>query len=236
MRCTLGESGQETLRSQTLRKWKRWTHLDSTPESSMQTKCCKQVETSNSQSQMGNNQNEEKNNKFFKENQINYILQPHFKKTQCGMMKKLKSDSWTFTRNFIYRHHVEPRIKLYMPREETFPIPMKYIDVARTTYTSLDVLLEKILKITGTWMETENYLMHGQDSQESFYQKESSPEKYTWSGKRLTKKQTTSRPDDVWPDLWKIMSDAAKKNAKQRWSIEKPKTRQRQTIEWNILH
>ena len=34
-------------------------------------------------------------------------------------------------RNFIYRHHVEPRVKLYSPREESFPIPLKYIDVSR---------------------------------------------------------------------------------------------------------
>ena len=46
---------------------------------------------------------------------------------------------------------------------------------------------------------------------------------YTWSGVRLTRKQTTSRPDDVWPDMWKFVSDAAKKKAKQRWAIEKPK-------------
>ena len=30
-----------------------------------------------------------------------------------------------------------------MPKEESFPIPIKYIDVTRTTHTSLDVLLEK---------------------------------------------------------------------------------------------
>ena len=46
---------------------------------------------------------------------------------------------------------------------------------------------------------------------------------YTWFGVRLTRKQTTSRPDDVWPDMWKFVSDAAKKKAKQRWAIEKPK-------------
>ena len=46
---------------------------------------------------------------------------------------------------------------------------------------------------------------------------------YTWSGVRLTKKLTTSRPDNVWPDMWKHMSDASKKKAKQKWSIEKPK-------------
>ena len=27
---------------------------------------------------------------------------------------------------------------------------------------------------------------------------------------RLTRKQTTSRPDDVWPDMWKFVSDAVK--------------------------
>ena len=54
--------------------------------------------------------------------------------------------------------------------------------------------------ITGTWMEKENCLMG-----------------------RLTRKQTTSRPDNVWPDMWMHMSDAAKKKAKQKWAIEKPK-------------
>ena len=45
--------------------------------------------------------------------------------------------------NFIYRYHVEPRVKLYSPREESFPIPLKYIDVSRTTHTNSDVKQEK---------------------------------------------------------------------------------------------
>ena len=49
------------------------------------------------------------------------------------------------------------------------------------------------------------------------------PEGYTWSRERLTSKQTTSRPDNVWPDMWKHMSDAAKSKAKQKWTIEKSK-------------
>ena len=61
-----------------------------------------------------------------------------------------KNDFWSVTGDFIYRHHVEPRVKLYMPREASFLIPVKYIDVTRTTDASLDVLLEKILKIAGT--------------------------------------------------------------------------------------
>ena len=38
-------------------------------------------------------------------------------------------DFWTKSGSFIYRHHVEPRVKLYSPREESFPVPLKYIDV-----------------------------------------------------------------------------------------------------------
>ena len=63
--------------------------------------------------------------------------------------EEAKSDFWTITGDFIYCHHVEPRVKLYMPTEESFPIPMKYIDVTRTTHTSLDVLLEK--RIDDDW-------------------------------------------------------------------------------------
>ena len=33
-----GESGKETLRLQTLKNWRRWTHQNSTPEGSMQRK------------------------------------------------------------------------------------------------------------------------------------------------------------------------------------------------------
>ena len=59
------------------------------------------------------------------------------------------NDFWSMSGNFIYRHHVEPRVKLYSPREESFPIPLKYIDVTRTTHTNLDVKQEK--RIDDCW-------------------------------------------------------------------------------------
>ena len=52
------------------------------------------------------------------------------------------NDFWSITRDFICRHQLEPRVKLYVPREASFPIPLKHIDVTRTTHTSLDELLE----------------------------------------------------------------------------------------------
>ena len=61
--------------------------------------------------------------------------------TQGGA--EAKNDFWSITGDFIYRRHVEHRVNLHMPREESFPIPLKHIDVTRTTHTSLDVLSEK---------------------------------------------------------------------------------------------
>ena len=49
-----------------------------------------------------------------------------------------RNDFWSISGGFIYRHHVEPSVKLYTPREETFLIPLKYIDVTRATHTTLD--------------------------------------------------------------------------------------------------
>ena len=39
------------------------------------------------------------------------------------------NDCWSMSGNIIYRHHVEPRVKLCSPREESFPISLKYIDI-----------------------------------------------------------------------------------------------------------
>ena len=72
-------------------------------------------------------------------------------------------------------------------------------------------------------MEKQNYQMHGLPSQDLCLLNERPPDGYTWSGERLTRKQTTSRPDNVWPGMWKYVSHAAKSKAKQKWAIEKPK-------------
>ena len=50
---------------------------------------------------------------------------------------------------------------------------------------------------------------------------EKPPEGYMWSGRRLTRKQLTSRPDHLWPELWKSMGKNAKLKERQKWSNEK---------------
>ena len=51
-------------------------------------------------------------------------------------------DFWPMEGDFIDRHHVEPPFQLNVLKEDTFPIPLKYIDVTRTAHTNLDVLQE----------------------------------------------------------------------------------------------
>ena len=90
--------------------------------------------------------------------------------------------------NFIYRHHVEPRVKLYSPREDSFPISLKYIDVSRTTCTNLDVKQEK--RIDDYWNIDGSRDLS--DSWTGFTQfillEEKTPDGYMWSAERLTRK------------------------------------------------
>ena len=49
------------------------------------------------------------------------LPQPHDSFPDAG---EAINDFWSMSGSFIYRHHVEPRVKLYWPREESFPIPL----------------------------------------------------------------------------------------------------------------
>ena len=51
------------------------------------------------------------------------------------------NDFGSMSGNFKNRHHVESRVKLYSPREESFPIPLKYIDAPRNTRTTIGTLI-----------------------------------------------------------------------------------------------
>ena len=117
--------------------------------------------------------------------------------------------------SFIYHHHVEPRVKFYSPREESFPIPLKYIDVSRITQTNLDVKQEK--RIDDYWNIDGSRDLS--DPWTGFTQftllDEKAHDGYTWSGRRLTIKQLVSRPDHLWPEVWKKMGKNATQKEKQ---------------------
>ena len=74
--------------------------------------------------------------------------------------------------DFICRHLNGPRVQLHVPKEETFPIPLKYIDVTRSTHTNLNVMQEK--RIDDNWNVDANrsfFQILGKDSQILFHWK-----------------------------------------------------------------
>ena len=83
------------------------------------------------------------------EGQRNFHGEPEPPQDSLPDASETVNDFRSTSTNFMYRHHVEPRVKLYSPREESFPIPLKDIDVSRTTHTNLDVLRES--RIDDYW-------------------------------------------------------------------------------------
>ena len=88
----------------------------------------------------------------------------------------------SITGDFNCRHHVEPRVRLYVPREASFPILLKYIDVARAASTSLDVMLENVdgdRDLSDMWTGFTRFtILDGKKPADGC----------TWSGRRLTRK------------------------------------------------
>ena len=104
--------------------------------------------------------------------------------------------SWSIQGDFIYRHHNELRVQLYLPKEETFPIPLKYIDVTRSTHTDLDVLQEK--RLDDNWNVDSG--RHLSNSWRGFTKltllKENLPKGYMWSGREIDK-DSNKLPDQI---------------------------------------
>ena len=95
---------------------------------------------------------------------------------------EVRKDFWSIQRDFIYRHHNEPRVQHYFLKEETFSIPLKNIDVTRSTHTNLDVMQEK--RIDDYWNVDENRSLS--DSWTRFTKftllKDENPKGHMWSG------------------------------------------------------
>ena len=82
-----------------------------------------------------------------------------------------RNNFWSIQDDLIYRHRAEPRVQRYVPKEETFPIPLRYVDVLNEVHThksGCDVR-KSALTIIGTSMRLGVCKILRQDSQNSFY-------------------------------------------------------------------
>ena len=131
---------------------------------------------------------------------------------------------WSIEGDFIYRHHTEPRVQLYVPKEETYPIPLKHIDVTRATNTNLDVLQES--RVDDYWnVDVDRSLSNSWTgfTKVQILEEKKPPSGYMWLRERRTKIQATARPDYLWLEMWSCMSNAAQKKEKEEWAMEKLK-------------
>jgi len=63
-------------------------------------------------------------------------------------------DSWTVTNDVLIRHHKSPRMKLFEPKEDDTPIPIKFLDVMRRTHTNLEDKSESTIE--DCWNEEDS--------------------------------------------------------------------------------
>ena len=147
---------------------------------------------------------------------MNCILQPNFKTTRRAMMRKLKMTSGRSQENsfIVITMYLESictcrKKNHFLFHWSTSTLPERHTHPWMYYWRT-------ILKITGIWMEIVSCQMRGQVSP---------PDGCTSSGGRLTRKQTTSRPDIVWPDICKHMSDASKTQRKAKAGYRKTKNR-----------
>ena len=108
-----------------------------------------------------------------------------------------RKDFWSIQGDFIYRHLIEPRVQLYVPEEESFPIPLNYTGVLRSTYTDLGIAQEKNEFMTIGSTEIEICQIRGRISPDLHYWTKLLRKVFKWSRVRLTKIRTSSRPDHV---------------------------------------
>ena len=109
-----------------------------------------------------------------------------------------------------------------MPSPEDCPLPLKYIDIFRHTQTDLsssseadiiDHYTDGPIELSDSWVGTTKFhLLRPQ------------PEPgWEWVEGRQTKCQKSTRPGNIWPEVWQRMSPKAKKKAIDEWKIEEPK-------------
>ena len=147
-----------------------------------------------------------------------------------------RNDFWFISWYYIHRRHVEPRVKLHVPREESFPLPLRHIDVTRATSTTLDVMLE--CRIDDYWN------IEGDRDQSDAWTgltrftilDEKPPDGFSWSRGRLTKKKK-QHPDQITcgqKDGHYVRRKSTQRKTKVGY--RKTKARQCEKVERCLLH
>ena len=125
-------------------------------------------------------------------------------------------DYWTYNGTLLRRHHVEPRIGMFVPTEDNCPIPLKWIDVMRITKTDLDI--DGYKNIDDVWTPDDPHskreLPETWTGSTAFFPlMPKPPNGWDYVEGRLTRIYASQRPANIWPEQWSMMSRAQRQKA-----------------------
>ena len=209
MHFTRRKSGKETSWSQTLKNWRRWTHLNFharrlnskevlTPERSGNfifpvadgtVKIFGRGQRLRTSTLTRERPERGKEQEIVRGKSDELHSPTPLQGDSTSDDAEAKNDFWTIRGEFIYRPHVVPRVKLYMPKEEIFP----YFDEVHRRYQNyryiLDVMMEKHVgdywnvdgerELSDAWTGFTRFILLN----------ERPPDGCTWSGGRHTRKK-----------------------------------------------
>ena len=132
-----------------------------------------------------------------------------------------RADLWSI-QFYLSSSHWSSSSTLCAERRKHSFLHLKYIDVTRASYTNLDVLQEK--RVDDYWNVDANRSLSG--SWKGFTKftplKEKPPKGFVWSRERPTKIQATTRPENLWPEVWTKMGNAAQKEKSKNGQTKSP--------------
>jgi hypothetical protein len=132
-------------------------------------------------------------------------------------------DTWKLVGNTLQRIHRTPRYRLFYPTEKNCPIPVEYLDILRRTQTDLRDKSES--QVEDFWYDNADKTGLSQPwiGKTVFHLLHPKADKgMVWVDGRQTRKQKTTRPDSIWPEMWPGLSEKQKQIEIEKWKIEGP--------------
>ena len=169
---------------------------------------------------------------FFKEKRAD-LIQQNNRQTHDN---EARDDFWSTFENYIYGHHVQPRVKLYVSNGGQFPFSLKSLDVVRRTSTAMDVLLES--RRDDSWNVDGGQMLPVPWT--SFIQfsmlNEKPPNGYTWPWERSTKCRQHPGPSIYGQKCGPTYRKSSEEKRKTALGNRKVEARQCSKIERNLIH
>ena len=185
----------------------------------------------------GGVQKEEKYRKFFKESQMNYILQPNFKTTRRGMMRKLKVTSGLSQENSFIVITLNPESNCtcreknnFLFRWSTSTLPEQHLHLWTSCWRKYWSLLERGWRKRIIWCVDRLQKIHSTRRRTTWWIRMVRGRRQTYEEtNNLSSRQCMARCVEAY--VW-----CSKEESKTRMGHWETKARQCQTIERNILY